>query len=382
MSAVSTAPVTELGRILALRRQAEAAGRWSVLAHLVSAAGSSYRRPGARFLVTQDGETAGAISGGCLEGDLAVRAKSAAAGGRACIVPYDMGDAAAWGLRAGCGGALEILLDPLAVPGRREALEVLAAAAEGAGAAAAAVALDGGSRTGAQLVLDAAGRLSGDLCGTSAEPELVRRLRAARETPRGSAVARIGRRPGEFRIESVLPCPVLFVCGAGADAVPLVSLARQIGWQAEVVVVRASDSARRRFAELLPGGLSSPGDLSRLPPGRAAAAVVMTHNLDDDRELLEAALASRADYVAVLGPRERTRRVAGDLAGDPRLHAPAGLDIGSETPEEIALAILAEASARLAGRAGGSLRDREGAMHPRDDEAVRPIFLSRGSRAS
>ncbi len=203
------------------------------------------------------------------------------------------------------------------------------------------------------------------------------RPRSARRNAERSAIrarGRCGTRP------SRRPAPLLLVCGAGADAVPLVRLARQVGWQTEVVVLRETAAARRRFWGLLPGGLSSLDAFGKIAPGRRAAAVVMTHNLDDDRELLEAALASRAAYVAVLGPRERTQRVAGDLGGDPRLHAPAGLDIGSETPEEIALSILGEAQARMAGRPAGSLRERPGAVHARDFE--REISLSRGSRAS
>ena len=129
--------------------------------------------------------------------------------------------------------------------------------------------------------------------------------------------------------------------------------------------------------------LANPEDgLSRLPLDAHAAAVVMTHNYWDDREILKALLPSPIRYLGMLGPKHRTEHLLQDLleAGNvytsdqlSRLYAPVGLDIGADTPEEIALAIVAEIQAVLANCSGGQLRDRKGPIHPRRDQLATPI---------
>ena len=144
----------------------------------------------------------------------------------------------------------------------------------------------------------------------------------------------------------------LVLCGDGADVMPLLQLADSLGWQTRRV---GKDDALGTLDD-------------------RTAAVVMTHNYARDLELLGALLASRVRYVGVLGPRRRTERLLADLAkfgrgagalDARRLHAPVGLDLGAESPSEIALAIAAEVRAVFSGRQGGALRDRKGPIHDR-----------------
>jgi xanthine dehydrogenase accessory factor len=163
-------------------------------------------------------------------------------------------------------------------------------------------------------------------------------------------------------VETLLPPVPLVIFGAGHDALPVVELARGLGWQTEVV-----DPQCR------------PASLSRL----RTLALLMSHNYSHDLELLKFLLASPARYVGVMGPRKRTERMLSELAAADegfrlgeedrgRLSSPAGLDIGANSPAEIALSIVAEMRAVLDGRRGGRLRERRGSIHagPGDGEGV------------
>jgi xanthine/CO dehydrogenase XdhC/CoxF family maturation factor len=168
--------------------------------------------------------------------------------------------------------------------------------------------------------------------------------------------------------EVILPPPHLFVIGTGHDAVPVVRLAKSLGWNVTVCARQIRVSIRERFAgcEVLFG---SPKDLAaRIDTHERAFAVVMGHDFDADREHVAMLLASRTRYIGILGPRARTARMLADLgvdAGDPRVHAPVGLELGAETPEEIALAIVAEIQSVLGKATATHLRDRRGSIHER-----------------
>ncbi|HEY8179666.1 MAG TPA: XdhC family protein, partial [Candidatus Limnocylindria bacterium] len=165
----------------------------------------------------------------------------------------------------------------------------------------------------------------------------------------------------------ILPPMRLIVCGAGHDAIPLVRQAAELGWHVTVADVRRALLTADRFPEA--------GDFCDADPDAAAAAmqpdaraavVLMSHNYLRDIAYLGSFLGAETAYLGVLGPRGRTEQMLGEL-GQPdaiwRLHAPAGLDIGAEGPEEVARAIVAEILAVTRGRHGGPLRDRQGSIH-------------------
>jgi xanthine/CO dehydrogenase XdhC/CoxF family maturation factor len=144
-----------------------------------------------------------------------------------------------------------------------------------------------------------------------------------------------------------------------------------LGWSLTLWDASPSSAVRSRFAET-DAAFESDLDAvrARIDGCDRAAVVVMGHNIPNDRAALRTALASRASYVGVLGPRHRTLSLVADtpaLLDDPRVHAPVGLDLAAETPEEIALAISAEALAALHGGSRESLRSR-GDIHERAAE--------------
>jgi xanthine/CO dehydrogenase XdhC/CoxF family maturation factor len=169
-------------------------------------------------------------------------------------------------------------------------------------------------------------------------------------------------------VESIAPPPRLFVLGAGHDAVPVVAIARSIGWDVVVCAPHARVSVRERFSmadELVTTPLE---DVERrIASSALPLAIVMNHDYDHDVRSLAMLLRSNVPYIGVLGPRARAEAMLHEIgkgaADDPRVHAPVGLAIGAETPEEIALSIVAEAKAHLARASARSLRDRVTRIH-------------------
>lgn len=360
-----------LDRLAAAARE----DRPAVLATVVGVVGSAYRRPGARLLLTQDGDRLGMVSGGCLEADVAKKAWWRTSEGPV-VVRYDTGSDTdgAWAFGLGCGGVVDVLLERIDSASPPEYLSFLRTRVEAREAVALARIIDGeGAGVGRWLVRDAAGRESHDL-----PEELVgdvsevaeRALQAGRST-----YAEIVTRDDRVGVcvEVVTPPIGLVVCGGGPDVVPMVTIAKALGWHVTVYHARPAGRSRFPAADLVVFG--PPTDVvNRTRLTTDGAAVVMSHNYEDDRGFLRALLPSPAGYVGALGPRRRTDSLLNELADEGftptaaqlgRLHAPVGLDLGAITPEEIALSVVAEVRAVLAGREGGSLRTRVGTLHER-----------------
>lgn len=371
----------ELGDILAaLRGLTEPA----VLVTVVAVEGSTYRRPGARMLVAAGlpGGRIGSISGGCLEDEACRRAWYLTENGPS-VVTYETGldDGPGPGYTLGCGGRVTAMfervgpgLDPLYLDfvNRQRSVGLATVvttviATEG----------DPDARVGDRPLLWAeGGAAASDSFGASFRFDADAALDASRshhvmmKQPQGRAHVLV-----EF-----IPAPVqLFVFGTGHDAEPVASLASRLGWRVTIVSKKVSASAKARFRSL--GELVTLEEAARQVAGRLprrSAAIVMNHNYIQDSESIAALLGSNAAYIGILGPRHRTDAMLSDIASTQsfdaagiaarsdlsRVHAPIGLDIGAETPEEVALAIVAEVQAFFAARDGGRLRDRPGAIHP------------------
>ena len=380
-----------------------ASGVRCALATLVSVEGSSYRRPGARMLVREGGASTGTISAGCLEGDVVEHARRVIGDGAAKLVEYDTastGEEMAWGLGLGCNGIVRVLVEPLA-PGSLYVAALrrsCAAEADGAVSTVATVYQHTPSASTSERV-ELGSRLfvgvDGEVVCENLSGELARliesdvRASAARE---GLSGVRVYERDGgavKVFVETLAPPVPLVVFGAGHDALPVVELARALGWQTEVVDPQARPASRARFAPADRVTLARPetvGAQVKITP--RTLALLMTHNYSHDLALLKFLLASPARYVGVMGPRKRTERMLCELAeGDAafrleesdrsRLYAPAGLDIGANAPAEIAMSIVAEMRAVLDGRRGGMLRERGGSIHgrPSDGEGV-PVLAA------
>jgi xanthine dehydrogenase accessory factor len=370
--------VKELQSVVAAWSEADARGERSLLATVVETAGSTYRRPGARLLMTEERWLAGAISGGCLEGDVLKRSWWRTASGAPVCVSYDStsDDDIAWGFGLGCNGRVEVLLERLREPGPLNPLSLAAHCLQKrqTGVLATVYRATEGTdlKPGQRLLLWPDGAVHTDVGQADLVPRLAEDAHRALES--GSCRRTYSTKPGsvDVFVEVIRPAQSLVVFGNGYDAVPLVRLAVELGWQVTVVADRPSPVARSAFsgATLV---VATPETVEgRVLVEPEAAAVVMTHNLEHDAGFLRLALASGCRYLGVLGPRRRTEVLLSQIGpssigperGPPLgLHAPVGLDLGAEQPEEIALAIVAEIRAATASRTGGFLRDRPGPLH-------------------
>jgi xanthine/CO dehydrogenase XdhC/CoxF family maturation factor len=276
--------------------------------------------------------------------------------GRPRLVEYDLrgNDDVVWGTGLGCAGRVEILLSPLT-----DTAILDAAAKVEVGGTLATVLDDGEFRRGDQALTCAGNPTAGS-----------RRLAAALST--GKTI-----RP-RVLLEAVEPPVRLLAAGTGPDVVPLVSAARALGWDVRVFSPRPTPGGRDRF---LPLPLHSAAEISAHASTRAAA-IVATHNYLDDLEILRSLLPTNAPYLGLVGARSRVARLTEDCGdmlagvGDSRIFGPAGLDIGADTPGEIALSIVAEIQAVLSGRPRRSLRDRIGPIHDRATSERLPSTFS------
>ena len=335
-----------------------------VLATVYETSGSTYSKAGARMLITGDGRFQGMLSGGCLEGDLALRAEAVIASGEAQCVTYDLGpnDDGLWGLGVGCDGLMRVFLQPLCPRRDYQPFTAMAGVFAGDTPGAAATVLHSGHAgigPGATCItLDGHRELVGlpDSAGSALAPGLEKALTSLRAH---TATLEHDGHALDVLFAPLLPPPWILVLGAGLDAVPLVRLAGELGWRVTVQDHRPAYIARGDFAAAREV-MCEPADTlgAKVDWERYCAAVVMSHHLDTDRRYLAQLAETRVPYVGLLGPRNRRRRLLDELgpeitrALEPRLHGPAGLDIGGDGPASIALSILAEMHAQLSNARG------------------------------
>jgi xanthine dehydrogenase accessory factor len=328
-----------------------------VLATVVATAGSTYRKPGARMLIMADGGYLGLLSGGCLEADLKLHSLEVLQSGRPRAVEYDMRgpDDILFGIGAGCEGAMRVLLEPAGV---------------GSSAAAALSAAGTATRAGGPASLIAVHESQDIPLGTYAAaaplpPALINvgSQVLAESASRAVDFDAAGRRTRAF-VQFLAPPPHVLICGAGPDARPVAGAARALGWRVSVVDHRPAYAVAVDF----PGAevrLCDPGSLhTAVELDRCHAAVVMSHHLPSDAAYLrELAQSECPAYIGLLGPAARHARLVQDLgpladALKFRIRGPVGLDIGAVTPEGIALAIVGQIHAWLAGRASTATSQR------------------------
>jgi len=347
--------MTDLEHILPLWNELKAAGADYVLATVVAVEGSSYRRPGARMLLAQDGRRAGTVSGGCLEAEVAKRAWWLTANGPVVERYSTLDDDGDLPYGSGCGGVVYILLER-----RRTAdplLRALKAAWDIRKPLAIATILDG-PRIGQRAFSGQTAAGEADPLQTMADEAFTERTSIDRAIVLDGEPTRVW---ADYRAAR----PGLWIFGAGDDARPLLKLARELGWFVAIADGRSHLATKSRFGAadevrvLDLSQLPNPAGNS-LPLLRTDAAVLMTHSFEQDSRILAALMTDDLQfpyaYVGVLGPQRRTRealaeaaRLRGlDLATDglesmlAQLHAPTGLDLGADTSASIALSILAE----------------------------------------
>jgi len=365
-----------LGEILQALRSLEEP---SALATLVRTKGSSYRKPGARMVFRSSGLQTGTISAGCMETDVKARVAEVVAGDRPALVAFDLGSDLdlIWGTGMGCAGRAEVLLERVAPGAAPPWLDLCAGllAERGAGVMATVFATRGTSPAvaGDRFIL-AGGRqrlpvpaaLEGLLAGPMA--------RALAAGVAETLTLRAGEAELELLVEPILPPVALWVYGAGEHARPIFRLARELGWFLGLVDHRPALATAERFPEadrILVG--HPPEVLAGLALDARSAVLVVSHVYEADKAALAAFSQAPLGYLGLQGNRRRSERMLRELADTfgplsaataEALHAPAGLDLGAESPEVIALAMISEIQAVLAGRPGKPLRDRTGPIHP------------------
>jgi xanthine/CO dehydrogenase XdhC/CoxF family maturation factor len=357
----------DLDAILKARRHARGP---LVLATVVAVSGSSYRKPGARMLMGEEGWLAGGVSGGCLEADIVRKAFFWTSTGPR-LLRYDSTgdnpeDEGGLSFALGCNGVVDVLLERFE-PGPSDALTFAAEARQAGRRAVVATVYRGpASAVGSRLRLGEDGTEAGDLSGSlrDAVREAAREALEAGRTwsgPCGGA---------DVLVEVVEPPHPLVIFGGGFDVAPVVAQAAGLGWHVTVVADRPTESLRRRFPLAHAVVSAKARDAAdAVPLSARTLAVLMTHSLPQDRELLPRLLPRPLRYLGVLGPRARTERLLAEMSPAPtpaqldKLHAPMGLDVGAEGAEEIALSVMAELQAVVADRDGGKLRERRAPIH-------------------
>lgn len=342
--------------------------RACVVAAIVDVDGSAYRREGARCLIHADGEVTGILSGGCIEEDLREHAQEVlrTLEPRKLLYDFRIGEDEVWGIGLGCNGAITVWLepfDPVRSPDaadriigdlrRRVETREPYVAATVIGSSDPAAVPPGARRTLAAAAVEAG------LLGAGRRAGLVRHTEGSTQL--------------ELLLERVAPRPELVIVGVGDDARLLCSLARRLQWRVTVAYHATDKATRERFPaadelRIIPRFAFEQIDV------RGKYVVVMSHNLDLDREAVHRMLTPEVAYLGLVGSRYRLEKILepkqteGEPNGgiDPKLlgklFSPVGLDIGAETPEEIAMSILAEMTAVKNGRSGGFLRDRKAAI--------------------
>jgi xanthine dehydrogenase accessory factor len=283
-----------------LREFEKRRGQSFALATLVRAEGSSYRRPGARMLICENGRTVGSLSGGCIEEEVSARARDVLRGGETAILSFDTRR------RFGCHGKIDIFIE----------------------------------RVSENFLVDLAGQLDRRRCGFA--------VTSFEGTELGSRVLQFDEEAtaGAF-VQEIHPPIRLFIFGEGPDSAPIHKLSELVGWQA-IEVVDANSLA--------------------IEPDEWTAAIVKSHNYGRDFVALQKLLPLNLRYVGLIGPRKRRDQLLDDLLDlgvtiNAGFFAPAGLDLGAETPEEIALAIVSEIQRVFAYGSGESLRERKISIH-------------------
>lgn len=380
--------MNELQSIINAYRENEQKNTPVALATVVRVTGSAYRRAGARILVTANGQTVGSVSGGCLERDVINQARRVLQWNEPRVVTYDStsDEDMAWEFNLGCNGIVEVLIEPLSHTEKQGHMVFLTDCLghRQAGVVATVFGVDGPikAKVGNRLMLSAQRSARYDIGDGDLTAAILDDAQHTLECGGSKATTytmATGR--AEVFIEVIQPSVSLVIFGAGQDAVPLVRLANELGWHVTLIDPRPGYATRTRFplADVLIA--CRPDEVcERIKIDRHTVAAVMTHNYLHDSEVLRTLWPLPLRYIGILGSKQRTRKLLDQVQESGRSHGinslgrvygPIGLDIGADTPEEIALAVAAEINAVLTGRLGGMLRAREGPLHePREGGEV------------
>ncbi|MES2005229.1 MAG: XdhC/CoxI family protein [Bacteroidota bacterium] len=341
----------------------------AALATVVHVEGSSYRRPGARMLVTEDGQLTGAISGGCLEGDALRKAVLAITQEKNKLVVYDTTDEddAKLGIQLGCNGIVSILFEPIDGASVSHPIHILrkAIVERKPAVMVTGYSLNNGEHFGTR-----------ELSAFPASMQNEMRIQIQNAFEAQSSMHIIFNEEEnrqQFFIAYHQPAISLVIAGAGNDAQPLATMAHNLGWQVTVVDGRITHANKQRFPLADQIICAKPIDACRqLLTDQRTAMVLVTHNYNYDLEMLKELNPADIAYIGLLGPASKRIRMLEELAQKgvqftseqmEKIYGPTGLDLGAETAEEIALSIAAEIMSVVQRKEACNLRNKERAIH-------------------
>ncbi len=381
----------EIRDIIKVFDEAQKLGKQTALATVVHVEGSSYRRPGARMLIEDDGQLTGAISGGCLEGDALRKALFVMTEKRSRLVTYDTmdDDDAKFGVGLGCNGIIQVLIEPIDISNPDNPIQYLKK-------------VNDKRQTAALVTLFSLQDRKGPQYGTCLllmeDGELVQHVPVLKDVLLADANEALINQNSSFKnytsddhnitafIEVIKPPVSIIIIGAGNDVVPVVNMADILGWETTVVDGRANYAKQERFVSACQVLVAKPENaLEQITIDEHTVFLLMTHNYNYDMAMLKQLLQKNVTYIGMLGPKKKRERMLSELKEEGSnfteqqlsvLHSPVGLDIGAETSEEIALSILAEIKAMFANKDVQSLRKINEVIHPRSATIIEEVKLT------
>ena len=381
----------EIRDIIKAFDEAQRMGKQTALATVVHVEGSSYRRPGARMLIEDNGQLTGAISGGCLEDDALRKALLVMTEKRSRLVTYDTmdDDDAKFGVGLGCNGIIQVLIEPIDISNPDNPIQYLKKVNEKRQASALVTLFSLQDRKGPQF---------GTCLLLKEDGELVQHVQVLKDVLFADANEALINQNSSFKnytsdahnitafIEVIKPPVSIIIIGAGNDVVPVVNMADILGWETTVVDGRANYAKQERFVSACQVLVAKPENvLEQIAIDEHTVFLLMTHNYNYDMAMLRQLLGKNVAYIGMLGPKKKRERMLNELKEGGAhfteqqlsvLHSPVGLDIGAETSEEIALSILSEIKAFFANKDVQSLRTIKEVIHPRSATLIEEVNLT------
>jgi xanthine dehydrogenase accessory factor len=366
--------------------------RKAAVATVVKVRGSSYRSPGARMLITDDGKWIGSISGGCLEGDALRKARQVMQDKKPLTVTYDTREESNQnlGIGLGCNGVIDVLIEPADPADDKNAVKLFEGLLDTREPLALATVFSSPFYTGEKLLITSEKErkiiFSDDRLNDLVAGDLLKVF----ETQRSEAKEYLfNEQKIEIFIELIQPSISLIIFGGGFDARPVSQLAKSLGWQVTVTDECVAHIAPIFFPLADKLSLCQRDFVDRdFTITSYTACVLMSHNYEYDRDVLKKLLKSNTPYIGILGPRKRFDKMVSEFSTQGikieqedlhRIHSPIGLDIGAEAPDEIAISIIAEIQGKFANRSGGFLKYRNAPIHQRDsksDQVFKQVYLA------
>ena len=361
------------------------------LATVVKVRGSSYRSPGARMLITDDGKWVGSISGGCLEGDALRKARQVMTDKKPMTVTYDTREESNQnlGIGLGCNGVIDVLIEPLDPADDRNPIKFFERFLTMREPLALATVYTS-SLAGEKLLVNSSNEIqfgfSRKELNAVVYADLIKLFNGTRSEAKQYIV---DNEIVDVFIELIQPTISLIIFGGGFDARPVSQLAKSLGWNVSVTDECVAHIAPIFFPSANKLSLCQRDFIDRdFDITSYTACVLMSHNYEYDRDVLKKILLSPAPYIGILGPRKRFDKMLTEFENQGvtiskedfhRIHSPIGLDIGAETPDEIALSIISEIQGKFSNRSGGFLKYRNAPIHNRDknsDQVFKQIYVS------